>query len=84
MFEIMHPIGAKNAKGEIVAGDAKQYWNRNNEFEVAQARETFRKYVKEKKYAAFAMSRTGDKEQQVTEFDPSLERVLFVAPVSGG
>lgn len=64
------------------AGDVKMSWNSGNEKEVATARETFEKKIKEG-WAAFK-EKFGSKGEKIKNFDPDAERIVLVPPISGG
>lgn len=66
-------------------GDTKVIWSRDNEDEVAVARDSFNK-LKAKGFAVFKVDKKGDKEpeQYRGEFDPNIERLIMVPPLRGG
>ena len=65
-------------------GDTKFMWSRDNRDEVDLARTTFDSYRK-KGYAAFrVVGKDGVKGEQMNEFDPDAERIIFVKPMAGG
>lgn len=64
-------------------GDTKIIWSRDNEDEVDNARRSFRD-LKAKGYAAFKVDKKGDKADLIHEFDPKVERIIFVPPMVGG
>jgi hypothetical protein len=75
-------------KGEMAImgrfGDIKTIWDSRNPDEVANAREQFDK-LKAKKFVPFSVSKDGSKgEQIVGDFDPKIERIIFVPPMAGG
>lgn len=63
-------------------GDMKISWNPANEREVAAARESFERRIKDG-WAAFR-AKLGSKGERITKFDPDAERIIFVPPISGG
>ena len=65
-------------------GDTKLLWNKKNKDEVENARRTFDKFVKEKRFVAFSISKMGRKSKKVTEFDPNIQKLIFVPPIAGG
>lgn len=64
-------------------GDTKYIWDRNNPAEVEAARTVF-DMLKKKNYLAFSVRGEGDQGDQVREFDPNLERLIFVPQLKGG
>lgn len=79
--EIQPGIGAMAVMGE--AGDTKHIWDRTKPDEVEAARELFYK-LRAKRYLAFSVTKDGSKGEQVTEFNPSEERLIFVPALVGG
>jgi hypothetical protein len=63
-------------------GDMKISWNIRNETEVAAAKETFEKRIKER-WSAFR-DKAGIKGDKIESFDPEAERIVLVPPISGG
>jgi hypothetical protein len=63
-------------------GDVKIQWNSENDKEVAVARETFDKRIKEG-WTAFR-EKIGIKGDKIRIFDPDVERIVLVPPISGG
>lgn len=67
------------------SGDTKLTWDPHEPAEVDAARAQFNTLVRDKKYAAFRMgARDGVQGEQVREFDPNAERIIFVPPMKGG
>lgn len=65
-------------------GDTKLMWDRDNRDEVDNARRTFDDLVGTKKYAAFSVTKKGDKDEKIKRFDPDAERIILVPPIAGG
>ncbi len=66
-------------------GDTKSIWDKNNPDEVEAARKQFDFLVTQKKYAAFYVTgKDGEKGEQMRNFDPKAERIIFVPPMAGG
>jgi len=65
-------------------GDTKLMWDPNNKSETDHAKETFNKFVKTNRYLAYKTDKNGDKSEQIREFDPSISRMILVAPMAGG
>jgi molybdopterin converting factor small subunit len=63
-------------------GDTKISWNSRNELEVAAAKETFEKRIKDG-WSAFR-EKIGTKGDKIQIFDPDADRVILVPPISGG
>jgi hypothetical protein len=65
-------------------GDTKIIWDRTNDAEVQNARQTF-KHFKDKKYAAYSVrGKEGEKGEVIRDFDPDAERIIFAPPFVGG
>jgi hypothetical protein len=65
-------------------GDTKIMWSRDNEDEVAVARRTFDD-MKKKGYTAFRVTgKDGVAGEQMRDFDPNAERIIFTKPQAGG
>lgn len=64
-------------------GDVNISWNSGNPQEVAAAREAFNNRVKEG-WAAFAEKRLGQRGEKIKVFDPDVERIVLVPPITGG
>jgi hypothetical protein len=65
-------------------GDTKSIWDPNNPDEVEAARKQFDFLVGEKRYAAFAVDKDGNKGAQIRTFDPKASRIIFVPAMQGG
>jgi hypothetical protein len=65
------------------SGDTRHTWNRNNADEVREMRDLFDRMIK-KGYQAWSVTRKGDKDQRITEFDPQAEKVIFAPALVGG
>lgn len=65
-------------------GDTKIIWDSGRVEEVDNARRTFDDLVKKKKYAAFEVTKKGEKDGQVFDFDPEAEKLILVPPMKGG
>jgi len=64
-------------------GDTKHIWSRDNADEVAEARSLFDR-MKAKGFQAWSVTRKGDKDQRITEFDPQAEKIIFAPALQGG
>jgi metallophosphoesterase superfamily enzyme len=64
-------------------GDTKHIWDRNSTVEVEEARALFDR-MKAKGLQAWSVTRKGDKDQRITEFDPSAEKIIFAPALVGG
>jgi len=65
-------------------GDTKSIWDRNNEDEVAAARDTYEKLTKKGYRAYHVTGSEGEKGEPMSEFDPKVERMILVPPLQGG
>lgn len=63
-------------------GDTRISWNNESDIEVAAAKETFEKRIKEN-WSAFR-EKKGIKGDKIKIFDPEAERIILVPPISGG
>lgn len=65
-------------------GDTKYAWDKNNPADVAIARRTFNKF-RQQGYLAFRITDGAEsKGDQMTEFDPEAERIIFCPQMRGG
>lgn len=64
-------------------GDTKHIWDRNNATEVEAMREVF-DTMTEKGMVAWSVTRKGNKDQRITEFDPTAEKIIFAPALVGG
>jgi hypothetical protein len=65
-------------------GDTKIIWSKDNEDEVENARRTFKDMLK-KGYKAFhVVGKNGETGEQMREFDPDAERIIFLKQMRGG
>jgi hypothetical protein len=65
-------------------GDSRHTWNRRSPIEVEEARALFTRMTKERRYQAWSVTRKGDKDQIITEFDPEAEKIIFAPALVGG
>lgn len=66
------------------SGDTKLIWDKDNEIEVANAKRSFDD-LRSKGFLAFkVIGKSGEKGEQITEFDPNSERLILVPPMRGG
>lgn len=63
-------------------GDLRISWSSENEREVAVAKETFEKWVRDG-WSAFR-DKMGMKGEKIKTFDPESERIVLIPPVAGG
>ena len=65
-------------------GDTKTIWDKSKPDEVEAARLQFT-HLRSKGYLAYrATGKEGEKGEQLNEFDPNAERIVFAPPMSGG
>jgi hypothetical protein len=65
-------------------GDTKIMWSKDNEDEVDNARQSFNR-MKKQGYTAFrVVGKAGEPGEQMKEFDPDAERIIFTKPQAGG
>lgn len=65
-------------------GDTKISWDPRVPAEVEAARRQFEFLTKEKRYAAFKMTVSGERDAMIREFDPAAERIILVPQMQGG
>lgn len=65
-------------------GDTKIMWSKDNEEEVEEAREQFNRMKKKGFAAFFVKGKDGAQGEQMHEFDPKAERIIFVKQMRGG
>lgn len=66
-----------------VEGDQTVGWDPNNPNEIEQAQATFDS-LRAKGYFAYKVDKEGKQGEQVTKFDPKLERIILAPPLQGG
>lgn len=74
-------MGEMRIMGSV--GDTKMIWDRNNEDEVKTAKKSFDD-LRKKGFTAFGVKKTGEKGDVITEFNPSMEKIIMAAPMRGG
>ncbi len=74
-------------KGQISVlgekGDVKVEWDSDNPREVDFAKKIFKENLN-KNFMAFRSKKSGGKGDQIREFDPYAEKIIFVPPMAGG
>lgn len=65
------------------SGDTRHTWNRGNKDEVEIMRGIFKQMV-DKGYQAWSVSKKGDKDRRIKEFDPEAEKIIFAPALVGG
>jgi hypothetical protein len=73
-----HTLAVMNEKG-----DTKTVWNANNDVEVENARETFKRF-KKKGYMIYKVSGDGKKGEVMNEFDPNAQKMIAAPNLQGG
>jgi metallophosphoesterase superfamily enzyme len=64
-------------------GDTKHIWDRNNPVEIEEARSLFDR-MKARGMQAWSVTRKGDKDRKISEFDPQAEKIIFAPALQGG
>jgi hypothetical protein len=78
------PVGRGAMAVMGVRGDTKYLWDKTKPVEVEAARAQFTKF-REQGYLAFAVTgKNGDKGEQIREFDPNLDAIIFAPQMRGG
>lgn len=65
-------------------GDTKLIWDRAIPAEVENARRTFDDLRGKSFFAYRVTGKKGARGEQITEFDPTAERIILVPPMQGG
>jgi hypothetical protein len=65
------------------SGDTKHIWDPTSDVEVAEMRRLFGRMI-DKGYQAWSVSRKGDKDQRITTFDSTAEKIIFAPALVGG
>ena len=90
MTDTLAPLTEDNATGIMHElhrdeGDVRIMWRKDVPDEVAVARDTFDQCTKDKGMLAYkATGERGIKGEQIREFDPDAERIIFVKQNVGG
>lgn len=64
-------------------GDTKVIWNARDTDEVEAARQQFNT-LRERNFLAFRVDDSGSKGEQITEFDPQVQKLIMAPPMAGG
>jgi hypothetical protein len=64
-------------------GDTKTTWDPENETEVKNAKEQFKKW-KDAGYAIFSVGKDGKKDEVLHKFDPDIDKMIATPAVRGG
>lgn len=65
------------------SGDTKLIWDSDKQVEIDNAKETFKKLT-QKGYKGFRVKKGGEQGEPISEFDQYAEKIILVAPISGG
>lgn len=66
------------------AGDNKYLWDKNDATSVKLAKKHFEDCRKEGMLAYKVIGKDGTKGEQINEFDPTAERIIFTPALAGG
>lgn len=80
--EIPKDRNAFSVMGQV--GDSKHIWDKSKPIEVEAAKAMFDTLVKKGYLAFHVKGEQGEKGEQMKEFDPNSERVIFVPAMCGG
>lgn len=80
--EIPSEKNAFSVMGQV--GDSKHIWDKNKPVEVEAAKAMFDTLTKKGYLAFHVQGKEGEKGEQMKEFDPKAERVIFVPAMQGG
>lgn len=75
-------LGAMAVMG--VRGDTKYLWDKTKPVEVEAARDQFDRFRAEGYLAFKVTGKNGDKGEQITEFDPDIDAIIFSPQMRGG
>lgn len=64
-------------------GDTKIVWDKDNSVEVKSAKRTFEDLRKEG-FKAYAADKDGGKGKEITEWDPTIERMVMIPRIQAG
>jgi hypothetical protein len=64
-------------------GDTKVIWDPDNSDEVNAAKAQF-ETLKKKKFTAYSVKKGGEKNKQISEFDPDAGMIIMVPQIVGG
>lgn len=64
-------------------GDTRLIWEEGNQVEIDAAKRMFDD-LRKKGYVAYSVNKKGDKGEVITEFDPSLEKLILAPQMRGG
>ena len=67
--------------GEVVEGDLKLTWNKDNAEEIALVERTFKEYITK---GWLAIGELAGKKMQIFTFDPELEKITLSPILVGG
>ncbi len=67
--------------GDIVQGNLRVIWRKENTEEVVFAEKTFREYIHQ---GWIAIGEAAGKKKQIFTFDPNLEKILLAPLLVGG
>lgn len=80
--EVPLGLGALSIMGRD--GDTKHIWDKTKPVEVEAARDMFKRLT-EANYLAFRVTGSkGERGEQIREFDPNIERIIFTPQLQGG
>jgi hypothetical protein len=65
-------------------GDTKVIWDSENADEVANAKATFDRLTKDRKFSAFRVKKDGAAGERMDSFDKNAEKVILVPQLQGG
>lgn len=65
------------------SGDSNLVWDSTRRDEVDAARELYNK-LHAKGYNAYAVKKSGERAEQVTSFDPLMEKIIMAPAMRGG
>ena len=68
---------------DLEKGDIRLEWDADKPHEVEAAREAFDS-AKDRGMLFYKIKRSGKQGKEITEFDPSAERIVGIPPVRGG
>jgi hypothetical protein len=80
--EIQAGLGALSIMGR--EGDTKYIWDKTKPVEVEAARALFATLTKQNYLAFRATGSKGEAGEQIREFDPDVERIIFTPQLRGG
>ena len=76
-------MGAILILGDIGRTEARFEWDKKDQKQIEAAERLFNE-LKGKGFAAFKMDKVGEPDENIFDFDPELECIVFLPQITGG